>query len=86
MTLQSILSFHHFQVKMIQLKLPHDLPDNLAEIRQMQLNDRRLMTKANEAYDNYVLSYMKHECPDLVRGVVGAFFQQRCFHDCIPSN
>ena len=49
------------------MELPGDLPDNLAEIRKMQQNDRALMDKATRAFVSYIHSYVKHECSVLLR-------------------
>jgi hypothetical protein len=82
MTLESImmLSVHYFQVKLTHMELPDDLPVNLAEIRQMQQNDRALMDKATRAFVSYIHSYVKHECSVLLR-VKGTIFTVR--HDFI---
>lgn len=56
------------------MELPDDLPDNLDEIRQMQLNDRSLMDRATRAFVSYIHSYVKHECSVLLR-VKGTFLR-----------
>lgn len=55
------------KVKLSPMELPDDLPDNLDEIRQMQLNDRSLMDRATRAFVSYIHSYVKHECSVLLR-------------------
>ena len=61
------------QVKLTAMELPTELPNYLARIRQLQLNDRALMDRAAKAFVSYIHSYSKHECNVLLR-VKGDYF------------
>lgn len=50
------------KVTLHAMDIPTDVPDLLKKMRNLQLQDRLTMDKANRAFVSYIQSYAKHEC------------------------